>query len=142
MRNSGNRIKGAILIIGIITMFSCTSTEPDTKSIAEMQILGSWDWQKTNYVDTGIVKTAAGLGYVRKVVLNGHSWIQYRDDVKDHQLEYSIEYSKDLTGDHKHLDYELVLSRSDGHWGFEVKDDLLTLIHLNTGGIIEYVRSK
>jgi hypothetical protein len=139
MRNTG--IIG-ILIIGMITILSCTTETLDSKSIAEKEIMGSWDWQKTNYVDTGVIKTADNLGYVRRVVLNGYSWVQYRDNVKDYELAYSIEYSKDLTDDHQHTDYELVLSRSDGHWGFEIKNDSLTLIHLNTGGIIEYVRSK
>lgn len=142
MRISELKINVAILIFGMITTLSCAPTAIDDKSIAEKEILGSWDWQKTNYIDTGVIETADKLGYVRRVELNGYSWIQYRDSIKQHQLEYSIEYSKDLTDDHKNSGYELVLSRSDGHFGFEIENDSLTLIHLNTGGIIEYIRSE
>jgi len=142
MRISELKRNIAILIFGMITSLSCAPTVIDEKSIAEKEIMGSWDWQKTNYIDTGVIETADKLGYIRRVVLNGYSWVQYRDSVKQHELAYAIEYSKDLTDDHKNSGYELVLSRSDGHFGFEIEDDSLTLIHLNTGGIIEYIRSE
>ena len=130
-----------LLTVSLTVALSCKSPVTDAKVLAEREILGNWDWVKTEYLDRGYTETPSSVGYDISVELDGYSWVRFRDDVRDLQTGYSIEYADVLPSD-QYTDAEFVLAHL-GYWDFEIKNDSLTILFLNTRGIIvEYIRSE
>ena len=132
-----------LLTISLIATYGCTPPITDPKIVAEIEIMGKWDWVKTVDLGRGFTETPDSLGYNYKVEIDGVAWVRFRDGIRDAQYMYSIEYAENVPPS-LHTDAPFVLMLHGGqYWDYVIDNDSLTMTILSTRELIDYyVRSN